>query len=50
VLREKRGGRWFEPGSDEPVRLHASCSPGRYVGDRLYAEILPDEGGAGWPA
>jgi hypothetical protein len=46
VLREKRDGLWYEPGSDEPVRLHASCSPGRHVSDRLYAEILPAEGSA----
>jgi hypothetical protein len=48
VLREKRGGLWFEPGSDEAIRLHASCAPGRYVTDRLYAEILPTGGGNGW--
>jgi hypothetical protein len=46
VPREKCGGLWFEPGSDEAIRLHASCAPGRYVTDRLYAEILPAEGGA----
>lgn len=47
VLREKRGGLWFEPGSDEPLRLLASCAPGRYVSDRLYWEVLPADGGKG---
>lgn len=48
VLRVKRDGRWYLPGSERPIRVATWVFNGPVVSevsDRLYAEILPAEGG-----